>query len=187
LWVKNNFYALLLDILILAAVIKVACSFSVSKRLFYYIQLKLPFFGKLYKKINASRFARITSSLLNAGISVSDSLKITSGTLPNVFYKESLLAAAKEVQAGKTLQESLEKFDFLYPLLVTQMIEIGEETGSSGEILSKLADFYEEDVDNATKNVSSIIEPVLMIVIGIAVGFFAISILMPMYSILGSV
>lgn len=187
IWAKENFAALLTDFLILAVLIRIVCLFDAVKKIFHFLQLRVPFLGKFYKKINAARFARVASSLINAGIPVSESLKITSGTLPNIYYKESLLLAAKDVQSGKTLQDSLARFDFLYPLLITQMIEIGEETGNSGNILAKLADFYQEDIDNAAKNISSIIEPVLMIVIGFFVGFFALSIMMPMYSILGSV
>lgn len=187
LWAKNNSVALIVDLAILLIILKIALSFKFGKRFVHLAQIRLPFFGNIFKKINSARFARVASSLIKSGINISQSLEITSGTLPNIYYRESMLKAAKDVQGGKTLHDALGKFESLYPLLVSQMTEIGEETGKSGEILSKLADFYEEDVDNLTKNISSIIEPVLMIIIGAAVCFFAVSMLMPMYSIIGAV
>ena len=88
------------------------------------------------------------------------------------------------VQKGKPLFGELSNFPKLFPVLIIQMVEVGEETGKTTEVLLDIAKFYEEEIDQATKNISSIIEPVLMVIIGSAVGFFAVSMIMPMYSVM---
>ena len=95
--------------------------------------------------------------------------------------------AAEQVRKGTNLSDALNPYSHIYSPLVIQMIAVGEETGRTAEILEKLADFYEEEVANVTKNLASIIEPIIMLFIGAAVGFFAISMIQPMYSMLGSV
>lgn len=147
------------------------------------ILLKIPIISPLTKKINSARFSRTLSSLLEGGVPIIKSLEITSKAIPNHYYEQSLKAAIEEVQKGRPLSESLSKYPDLYPPLVTQMIAVGEETGAVSDILKRLALFFEIEVSQATKNMSTIIEPFLMILIGIIVGFFAISMMQPMYSI----
>jgi len=147
------------------------------------IILKLPVFGEIAKKINIARFARTTSSLVKGGVAISTALKTVSKTLSNHCYQESVAAASEKIEKGLSLKEILEGFEGLYPPLVLQMIEVGEETGSLDDILMDLAEFYEGEISEITKNLSTIIEPLLMIVMGAAVGFFALSIIQPMYSI----
>lgn len=149
--------------------------------------LKMPLISPLTKKINSARFARTLSSLIEGGVPIIRSLEIVSGALPNHFYKDSLKSAIVNVQKGDTLSSSLEKYPELYPPLVTQMIAVGEETGMVADILKRLAIFFETEVSQTTKNMSVIIEPILMVIIGIAVGFFAISMMQPMYSIVGAI
>ena len=91
------------------------------------------------------------------------------------------------MKSGKSLFESIQKFENIYPGLIVQMVRVGEETGSLEEVLKRIAEFYEEEVDNTTKNLSTIIEPILMLVIGLAVGIFAVSMIQPMYSLMGNV
>ena len=112
--------------------------------------------------------------------------EILSNTLTNHYYSASLKDTAVEIQKGKKIFETLEKYPHLYPPMVTEMVSVGEETGALSDILEKLSVFFEEDVDNTTKSLSTIIEPLLMIVIGVVVGFFAISMLQPMYSLIGA-
>lgn len=146
-----------------------------------------PLFGPLVKKINSARFARVFSSLLAAGIPLLKSLEITSGVLTNVRYAESMKITLGRVQKGENLSKILAEFPVLYPLMVTQMILVGEQTGTLSEILERLADFYEDEVSETTKNLSTIIEPVLMVIIGAVVGFFAVSMIQPMYSMMGGI
>lgn len=150
------------------------------------ILLKIPIIGSLTKKINSARFARTLGSLLEGGVPIMKSLEIVSKSIPNHYYNESLKMAIDEVQKGKPLSQTLEKYPELYPPLVTQMIAVGEETGAVADILKRLAMFFESEVSETTKNMSTIIEPFLMIVIGIVVGFFAVSMMQPMYSIVNA-
>ncbi len=147
------------------------------------IILKAPIFGEISKKINIARFARTTSSLVRGGVSISTALKTVSRTLSNHYYQVSIAAAAEKIEKGLSMKEILEGYGDLYPPIVLQMIEVGEETGSLDDILMDLAEFYEDEVTETTKNLSTIIEPILMVIMGVAVGFFAISIIQPMYSI----
>jgi len=149
-----------------------------------FIFLKTPVIKNVVVKVNNARFARIYSSLIKSGVPVVESLKIISETLTNRYYQEAFQKVGGEVQKGKPLHNELASFPKLFPVLVIQMVEVGEETGKTVDVLGDLAHFYEEEIDQVTKNLSSIIEPVLMVIIGSAVGFFAISMMMPMYSIM---
>ena len=155
-----------------------------GKYLSSWIFLKFPFLGKLTKQMNCARFSRSFSSLMESGVPVVESLTITAQTVGNLFYTKSLLEVATEVKKGKNIQESLEKYKDIYPVLVSQMVGVGEQTGELSDIINRLADFYEEEVTNITNNLASIIEPVLMIIIGAVVGFFAVSMIQPMYSMM---
>jgi len=152
-------------------------------RIFDKLILRLPIFGDISKKINVARFARTTSSLIKGGVSISTALKTVSKTLSNYYYKESISNAAEKIEKGSTLKDILGETENLYSPLVLQMIEVGEETGSLDSILMNLAEFYEGEINETTKNLSTIIEPILMVLMGVAVGFFAISMIQPMYSI----
>lgn len=155
-----------------------------GKYLSSWLFLKFPFLGKITQKINCARFARSFSSLMESGVPIIESLTITAQTVGNVFYSNSLIEVAVEVKKGKNIQESLEKNKEIYPILVSQMIGVGEQTGELSEIMARLADFYEEEVTNITNNLASVIEPILMIIIGAIVGFFAVSMIQPMYSMM---
>jgi type IV pilus assembly protein PilC len=159
----------------------------IGKRISDKISLHLPIFSSLVKKSNAASTARSLSSLISAGVSLPRALEITANTLGNVFYKEALFQAAEKVRKGGKLSESLKSYQKIYPLTLISMIEVGEETGETSEVLSKIADFYEGEVTDAAKNLASIIEPILMLIVGGAVGFFAISMVQPIYSMLQAI
>lgn len=159
-----------------------------GKRFFHKIFLKAPILGTVITKVNSARFSRILSSLLNSGTSLVESLKITSDTLGNFYFKKACKESSEKVQKGINLSKILtEGYKNVFPYLVIQMLEVGEETGKTPEVLNKLAYFYEEEVDQITKNLSSIIEPVLMVVIGAVVGLFAIAIISPIYSVMSNI
>ncbi len=180
------YIALILIIVFVFSFVK-AIKTERGKKIFDKIVLKLPVIGNLSKQLNSARFSRMLATLVDAGVSIVDALGILSETLSNWYFSNSVANAAKEIQKGETLNKSLVKYKDIYPPLVIQMVEVGEETGELTNIMSQLADFYEEEVDNVTKNMSTIIEPILMIFIGVAVGFFAISMITPMYSMLDSI
>jgi type IV pilus assembly protein PilC len=158
-----------------------------GKRLISFLVLKIPLINNLVIKVNCARFARIHSSLLRSGISVVESLKIVSHTLTNYYYSLEFKKAVEQIQKGVNLSKVISENHKIFPVLVPQMLEVGEETGKTEAVLLKLAEFYEEEVSQITKNMSSIIEPFLMVIIGAAVGIFAISMLQPMYSMMENI
>lgn len=145
--------------------------------------VRLPIIGAMAKETNAARTARTLSSLLNSGVDVIQSITITEEVLQNVFYKEILRDAAKRVEKGTALSEVFIERKDLYPILVGEMILVGEETGQIAGMLGELAVFYETEVERKTKDLSTVIEPLLMVVIGGGVGFFALALIAPIYSI----
>jgi type IV pilus assembly protein PilC len=157
-----------------------------GKAIFDTIILKAPIFGSLVKKFNSARMARTLSYLISSGVPIVGSLEITSSVLGNTLYRRALSEAGAEIQKGKQLNEILRLHPELFQPIVLQMIQVGEETGKISSMLLRIALFFEEDVNNTTKNLSTIIEPLLMIFIGAIVGFFAVSMLQPIYGSLGN-
>lgn len=157
-----------------------------GQRAFEFTILRLPLIGKLVKETNSARTARTLSSLLSSGVDIVEGLNITKDVLQNSYYKEVIDEATASIQKGNVLSQTISSYEKLYPILVGEMIEVGEETGKLSEMLLNLAVFYEDEVDNATKNMTAVIEPFLMVFIGTFVGFFAISMISPMYSITGA-
>jgi type IV pilus assembly protein PilC len=157
---------------------------SFAKKIVGKASANMPVIKNMVIKVNNARFARIYSSLTQSGVSVVESLKIIMNTLTNEKYREAFTDVSEEVQKGKKLHDELAKYPKLFPILTVQMVDVGEETGKTAEVLENLATFYEDEIDQMTKNLSSVIEPVLMVIIGVAVGFFAVSMILPMYSIM---
>lgn len=145
--------------------------------------IRLPVIGTMAKEANAARTARTLSSLLNSGVDVIQSIEITEDVLQNVFYKKILREARNRVEKGTSLSETFIERSDLYPILVGEMILVGEETGQIAGMLGELAIYYESEVERKTKDLSTIIEPLLMVVIGGGVGFFALALIAPIYSI----
>lgn len=154
-----------------------------AKRISDYVILHIPLISGIVKQVNSATMARTLSSLIMSGVNMVDSLDITSKVLQNSFYRNVLLKAKDNVQRGDSLSGIFQNEDKLFPILVGEMVEVGEETGKLSEMLSNVAKFYEDEVDAITKDMSTIVEPFLMIIIGIFVGFFAISMIQPIYSI----
>jgi len=155
-----------------------------GRKFLHLIILHLPVIKGVSQKVNTARFARSLSSLLRSGVPIVKALEIISESLDNYFFQEAFREASKKVKKGLPLYQSISDYKNLFPPMVSQMVRIGEETGSSEQILGQLADFYEKEVDELTKNLSSIIEPVLIMIIGGAVGIFAISVIQPMYTVM---
>lgn len=149
--------------------------------------LKIPVINNLTRELNTARTARAISSLLLSGVSLNRALEITKDVVQNIYYKKVLDEAKLAIEKGVPFSQTFESHINLYPVMMSEMIEVGEETGKLSNMLLEIALFYEEEIDNKTKNLSTIIEPLLMIVVGAGVGFFAISMISPLYSILGSI
>jgi len=181
---QNHGISILLGVLILAGSFFKCIKTSKGKRYFDYFLLRLPTIKGIIAKVNMARFSRTLSSMIASGISIVEALKIISDTLGNTYYKESVKDACQHVQKGIELSEIIGKYDKLYQPLMVHMIEVGEETGTLEETLKQVAEFYEDEIEQITANMSSIIEPILMLIIGGAVGIFAISMIQPMYGIM---
>ncbi len=149
--------------------------------------MRIPVIGSLIKQSNVANIIGTLSTLLASGLPIVKSLDIISKTTGNIFFKESLIESAKEIQKGSKLSDILMKYKDLYSLTVVQMINIGEETGETSDILKKLADFYQEEVIRSAESISTIVEPVLMLIVGGAVAFFAAAMFSPIYSMFGAI
>ena len=146
------------------------------------IKIKLPGLKNLFTMVYMARFAGTMSMLIKAGIPIMETLAVTADVLQNRIYNESLRKVAMQVERGIPMSVPLEKDPF-FPVLVPQMILVGEQTGKMEIVLEKLAEFYQKEVDSLTKTVASMIEPILIVIIGFGVGFLLFSIIYPIYSI----
>jgi len=160
---------------------------SFGKRAFETFFLHIPVLGTIMKETNSARTGRTLSSLLSSGVNMLTSIEITQNVLQNSYYKEVLGSAKVEVEKGQALAKVFIEAEKIYPPLVGELIAVGEETGSLPNMLLQIATFYENEVDQKTKNMSTIIEPFLMLIVGVAVGFFAVSMISPIYGITASI
>lgn len=157
-----------------------------AKRVFDGTLLKAPILGPIIVKVNVARFARTFGSLMSSGLGIVDSLTITSSALNNSLFRDDLVAVAASVKNGKSMAASLKEHK-RFPAMVTQMAAVGEETGQVDTILLKVAEFYEKEVDTVVASVASIIEPVLIIVLGVMVGAVVISVFGPISNLSQSI
>jgi len=151
------------------------------------IFLSLPIISPIVKNLNSAFFARSLSTLFSSGVPIVNSLEITSNTLDNFYFKSVLRGGIERIKKGEKLSQILKNYPNIFPQTVIEMMAVGEETGQTAEVLGKLADFFEEEVTNATKNLVSVIEPLIMILVGAVVGFFAVSMVQPMYSMMQTI
>lgn len=184
---KEHSVLVLISFVIVGIIFKVGLKTKLGKKFSSFVVLRMPAIKNIVIKTNCARFSRIYSSLLRSGVTSLDALKIVENTLSNYYYKKALRESVKQIQKGVDLSKVIGENERIFPVLVKQMIEVGEQTGETEVILVKMAEFYEDEVNQVTKNISSIIEPVLMLFMGIAVGFFAISMLQPMYGLMENI
>jgi type IV pilus assembly protein PilC len=175
-----------LAVLILAGTVSGLVLFlrsTVGKRLADVVLVHFYVINTIIKKINLARFSRILSSLLKSGIPIVQGLEVTAESMGNSLYRDLVAEASVNVKLGKPLTESISKSPNLFPVIVVQMLQVGEESGTVEEMLSQLAVHYEEEVDSTLRNLSSIIEPLLLLFIGGIVGVLAVALIAPIYSI----
>jgi len=149
------------------------------------ILLKLPIVGNIIEKAAVARFARTLSTMFSAGVPLVEALQSVAGATGNIVYEKAVLSMKDEVSTGQRLQRAMENTG-IFPNMVIQMIAVGEESGSLDEMSSKVADFYEADVDNAVDSMSSLLEPLIMAILGVLVGGLVIAMYLPIFK-LGSV
>lgn len=145
--------------------------------------IRFPIIGNIVKQVNLARFTLTLSSLLKSTIPIIDALEITEQVVGNIHYKIIIKQTSEQIKSGKTLAECLTPFPLFFPPLASQMILVGEQSGKLEEMLSELASYYDNEVDRILKNISTIIEPVMIIILGIVVGALAVSVIMPLYSL----
>ena len=156
---------------------------SLGQRASDFFFLRLPLIGTMVREVNAARTARTLASLLSSGVDVLQSLTIVREVVQNSYFREVITDAEKRVRQGEPLSSAFIQREDLYPAFVGEMAAVGEETGAVAEMLKRLAVFYEDEVDRKTKDMSTIVEPFLMLIIGSAVGFFAVSMMAPIYQL----
>ncbi|OGI63100.1 hypothetical protein A2818_01655 [Candidatus Nomurabacteria bacterium RIFCSPHIGHO2_01_FULL_40_12] len=158
---------------------------KMGKKLFFYLVSHTPVASSLIKKVALVRFARTFGNLMNSGLSVAESLEISSETINNPSYTFAIEKVVVDIRNGLPVSESLAKYETLFPNLLISLITVGERTGTLEQILVTFADFYEEEVDNALRELTSVLEPVLLLVMGLMIGAIAVSIILPIYQLVG--
>ncbi len=154
-----------------------------GKSVLHALVLKIPIIGTLVQEVNTARTARTLSSLTKSGVGVVESLTITSSVIQNVHFREVLTKAREAISKGELMSRIFAANTKIYPVFLSEMLSVGEETGKVSDMLADVARYYEDDVEQKTKDMSTIIEPFLIVFIGGAVAFFAISMISPMYSL----
>lgn len=173
---------------IIALILGFRYAYTSSQRFVYFVDrslLKLPIFGEILRKAVIARFARTLSTTFAAGLPLVEAITAVSGAVGNVIYRDALLRVRDEVETGHRLQIALRNTS-LFPNFVMQLVGIGEESGSLENMLDKVAEFYEQYVDDAVDGLSSLIEPLIMLVLGVLIGSVVIALYMPIFK-LGSV
>jgi type IV pilus assembly protein PilC len=150
------------------------------------IFLKIPILGDLQKKQSIARFSRTLSTLLSSGVPIIDALEITARSSGNSVVEDAILKARTSIKGGENIADPLSK-TAVFPPMVTQMIAIGEASGGLDDMLAKVADFYDAEVDQAVENLTSAMEPVIMVVLGGIVGFLVISMYLPIFQLAGTI
>ncbi len=147
------------------------------------IMLRIPVLGSVLRKIAVARFCRTLSTLVSSGVPILDGLEITAKTSGNAVVEDAIMATRSSVEEGKTIADPLRGTD-VFPEMVVQMVSVGEQTGALETMLSKIADFYEDEVDEATANLLALLEPVMIVFLGVIIGGIVISMYMPMFDLI---
>ncbi len=153
-----------------------------GKKTFDKLTLKLPIIGTVVSKMQLSQFTRVLALLLSSGLPIVKALELTAQSLNNTIYRDVVMQSKEEVEKGGPLALSIARSEY-FPLLVSSMISVGEETGEIDSVLSKISEYYKEEVNVATSNLSTVLEPVFLIIMGLAIGFIAMAVYMPMFQL----
>jgi type IV pilus assembly protein PilC len=145
--------------------------------------LRVPVIGMLLRKIAVARFCRTLGTLVSSGVPILDGLEITARTSGNAVVEKAIMATRKSVEQGKTIADPLKETD-VFPPMVVQMVAVGEQTGALDTMLSKIADFYEDEVDEATANLLALLEPIMIVILGVVIGGIVISMYLPLFGLI---
>jgi type IV pilus assembly protein PilC len=179
----NKWYWMILFVVIFVVAFKLFLRTKVGRRIFDRLKLKFPVFGKLNHKVALARFSRTLSTLLSSGVGILEAMLTVAGTVSNDIISDAILSARASIREGERIGEPLARSK-MFPPMVVQMIGIGEESGSLDPMLSKVADFYESEVEAALESLTAAIEPVLIVTLGVVVGFIVISLFLPLVAVI---
>lgn len=185
-FLRSNFITGLIFLVLLAIGFRFYSRTDKGRLLIDKILLKLPLIGELLRKSAISRFTRTLGTLISSGVSILEALDITAKTAGNKVIQNAIKKSVISIAEGETITQPLKETG-VFPPMVTQMISVGEKTGGLDDMLNKIADFYEEEVDAAVSAITSIIEPVVIIFMGVIVGGILISMYLPMFDIIGKI
>jgi type IV pilus assembly protein PilC len=157
-----------------------------GRRVIDNLLLKTPVLGLVLRKIAVARFCRTLATLVSSGVPILEALEITAKTSGNAIVEDAIMATRKSIEEGKTISEPLKETE-VFPPMVVHMIAVGEQTGALDAMLSKIADFYEEEVDAAVENMLTLLEPIMILFLGIVIGGIVISMYLPLFSLLSKI
>jgi type IV pilus assembly protein PilC len=181
-WFRHNFLYMVIGIVVFIVAYKAVGRNPKGRKMLDSFFLKLPLFGDLIKKTAVARFTRTLGTMVSSGVPILDALEITAKTAGNKIVEEDIMRVRQAVSEGKMLVEPLAQSK-VFPAMVTQMIGVGEQTGAMDAMLQKIADFYEQEVDAAVAALTSAMEPLLILFLGVVVGGIAIAMYLPLFSI----
>jgi type IV pilus assembly protein PilC len=189
IWVSQHFVSSL-PVTIPATIVAVVAVSTIykrpkGKRFFHRVMLTIPIFGDVIRKIAVARFTRTMGTLLQSGVPILDALEVVAKSSGNVIIEEGLMYTRAKISEGKNLADPLMESK-VFPTMVVQMISVGEQTGALDQMLNKVADFYEEETDVAVSALTSMIEPLLMVVVGGMVGVVLMAMYLPIFSLAGA-
>lgn len=180
----ENYGLILLGVIVVLVIVAIwAMRKPDVKRKVHKFNLHLPIFGEVIKKINLARFTLTLSSLLQSTIPIVEATKITAGVQTNYTYRDNLVLVSDALKKGENLSTALECYPLTFPPMVNEMIMVGEQSGQMEKMLSELSEYYSSEVDATMKNFSTIIEPVVIVALGLMVAGIAVAVIMPMYTL----
>lgn len=185
-FLQTQFLASLAIVLVFVGVLVAIAKTKRGSRVIDFVVVRLPVFGKLIREYNSALTTRTLSSLISSGVDIVRSIEITEQVVTNVYYREAMNVAKINVQKGVPLSSVFIEQNKIFPIMVGDMMEVGEETGKLSDMLYKVASFYEEEVDMATGDMAKLIEPLMMVMIAAGVGVFAMAMIAPMYTLMSA-
>jgi len=184
-FLTTKWYMAIIGVVGLVIVTNAYKATRIGRRHFDWLKLKIPIFGKLNHKICIARFSRTLSTLLTSGVPILQALETVAGAVDNEIMSDAILAARAAIREGEQIGDPLQRSG-MFPPMVVQMVAIGEETGSLDQMLSKIADFYESEVDATLASLTAALEPIMIVVLGVVVGFIVISMFLPLVQAISS-
>lgn len=178
------FWLIPIIVIILVLGIRLIFKLPQAQNLLDRVKLKLPIFGKFFQKVNLERFARTLSSLISAGVPILDAITTTEQVVNNIIYKEELRTIKTLIERGQPISQAMRQQPH-FPPVVSNILSIGEKTGNIGPVADDLADFYSKEIDQTAKNLTSLLEPAIMLIMGVGIGLVVAAVVMPIYRLIG--